>query len=166
MRVFLNIEKNCDLFNSCRYTKIATLTSAMNTAEGFVKYQGYKSIDSTCIYIIFETVQTEKSINIKYDKCSFQGDETEDKYEVKNKCGCDTCLDVCDFTMSNISILNGFQYLHVVICYSSILVLSLLFFFIRRKFGERKESNEGNEDLIIEKSNYEKDERVSLEYDE
>ena len=142
MDVHVNSDDTCKLYNSCKYTKTVTLTSAMSTAVGFVKFQGYKAKDNTCILIEF-LLETKGGMTKKYDNCNNKEKKTYDDYEINNKCDCNSCIDACDYKFENVSILNGFKVFHIILVYLIIVVLTVIIIVVKKITNNNKiETNE------------------------
>ena len=141
------MDSNCDMFNSCKKTKFAMLLSAINNAEGFTTFQGNKSKVNSPFNVKFVFPKTGERLIRKFDSCDFNQNMTEDGFKVETQCECNSCLKACKYSvLDSQSPLNGFNYIHVIICYSFVIGLTIILTITKKYCNTEDKSN--NEDLI------------------
>jgi hypothetical protein len=172
----------CDIFNSCNKNPyVATLASGQS-APGFLEFMGSNAVQTGKTKISFSFTQDPTTSMIKeMYPCNMEVGDTLENYPV-SECGCNYCETACK--PSNVqaypSFFDGFNIVVVSIVYVALIILSVIIFFVKRKWHSNQDedeiSNDGDGDDAVENGgtdksdsrrqllNYTNDENESADY--
>lgn len=88
LNMTINTKTNCELFDSCKKTKYATLVTSMQNAIGFTTFQGAESYRKgpTLIDMFFSD---DKGLKFDIDPCDLNVTELRG-YKMNQNCTCNT----------------------------------------------------------------------------
>eukprot|EP00828_Plagiopyla_frontata_P009224 TRINITY_DN14744_c0_g1_i2.p2 TRINITY_DN14744_c0_g1~~TRINITY_DN14744_c0_g1_i2.p2 ORF type:complete len:260 (+),score=31.30 TRINITY_DN14744_c0_g1_i2:95-781(+) len=146
--VTMNSNTVCDLYNSCNKTQYVTQVAAMQTASGFINFQGSQAvtIGKALINVNYST-DPKKSLTLELLKCNetFPSGEDPSGYPIRRACTCNNCDLACtsvnmDTINTKISTMKGFNLSLILIIYIGVLLFGMLLIILRyvRKMNKRK----------------------------
>ena len=160
MSMTIGGELACTLFNSCKKNSfIATLASG-TSAPAFMQFQGSNAVDTGKVLINF-LYSEDKNVSMITDMYPCNADisnGTIDGYHV-SECGCNHCEEACrPPTGRNMPLfLDGFDWLVVILVYAAVVILSVIIFFVKRKYNrwqaETGSSDDGQDLDAVERLN-------------
>jgi hypothetical protein len=146
----------CDIFNSCNKNPyVATLASGQS-APGFLEFMGSNAVQTGKTKISFSFTQDPTTSMIKeMYPCNMEVGDTLENYPV-SECGCNYCETACK--PSNVqaypSFFDGFNIVVVSIVYVALIILSVIIFFVKRKWHSNQDEDEisidGDDDDEVE----------------
>jgi hypothetical protein len=149
----------CDIFKSCNKNPFVATLASGQSAPGFLEFMGSNAVQSGKVKISFTfDNDPEKSLVDEMYPCDMQVNGTLEGYYVE-PCTCNYCEPSCKPSEANTypRFFDGFNYVIVIIVYVSLIVLSVIIYFIKRKwqkpdYEEDVNNNPsigpGNDDLI------------------
>lgn len=133
----------CDIYNSwVKNPYVASLASGQS-AQGFLEFMGTNAVQTGKVKISFEfSSDPERSYIDKMYPCDMDVNGTIDSYQVE-PCTWNYCEAACKPNNANAYPLffDGFDFIVVVIVYVSLVILSVIIFFIKRRCVGEEESS-------------------------
>jgi hypothetical protein len=134
----------CSIYESCKKCPYVVEVSAMHSAQGFLNFQGYNSIEYGATWTTFFFQDTALSLDLTFETCNTNTTNVYG-YAVK-PCSCNNCEKSCkhSYSSSSSSLTDGLNWTFVWVAYLVVLVTSILlvgvnFFRDRRKKREEEE---------------------------
>lgn len=113
------------------------MVPAMGNAIGFTTFQGDQAHNQALVYIKFNYKKNDSlAMNEKYYPCNSEYKEGKlpDNFVLEQKCSCNSCESLCVYEGASkyINPLNGLNYIHILIVYSIIIILTIIFIFFKK----------------------------------
>jgi len=126
----------CDIYSSCNKNPyVATLASGQS-AIGFLEFMGSNAVQTGKVKISFAfDNDEEKSLSLDMYPCNMQVNDTLEGYEVES-CTCNYWEPACKPTNSRAypAFFDGFNYVVVIIVYVALIILSVIIYFVKKKW--------------------------------
>jgi hypothetical protein len=145
----------CDLYEACKKNPYVASLASGQSAIGFLEFMGSNAVQTGKTKISFGFSQDEEEAMIMdMFPCNKELDgPTLEGYPV-DECTCNYCEAACKPTKTNAypGFFDGFNYVVVIIVYVSLIILSLIIYFAKKKWMNGVSEVEEEEEQTLDRN--------------